>query len=310
MNKIFKALVLLAGVASLASCVKYAEYKWAPYASLYLKSATIEENENGTEFALPVRVYNNNGDCAVTYTIEEVSAKNGENFIPLDNSGVLNFTKDIDSLAIKVKIIGKPGVYTGNQVFRIKLASATNNVTLGTLNTCSVTIKDLDHPLSAMFGDWSAKGVTVNSNGAMTYQSWSVSVSAVEGDPTKIAVDHITPFSVAYGSYVKDMPVVGTVSADKKTITFECPQTTTGDASAFGYATETFVLYGHDGDVYKTDPYDVVFTLDEASGAYITTNGYGFSTPSDLAAYPDLFYYYAVVYSGLYAAYPTVFQKL
>ena len=105
------------------------------------------------------------------------------------------------------------------------------------------------------------------------------------------------------------MPVIGTVSADKKTITFDCPQTTTGDASAFGYTTETFVLYGHDGSVYKTDPFQIVFTLDEASGAYTTTDAYGFSTPTDLAGYPDMFYYYAVVFSNAYEAYPTVLKK-
>lgn len=310
MKNIFKALVLLAGVASLASCVKYADYNWTPFASLYLRSATIEESAEGTVFSLPVRVYNTNGaECTVTYTIEEGSAKSGVNFTPLDNSGVLNFSGATDSLAIKVNVIGQPGEYTGNQTFKIKLASATNNVTIGTLNTCTVTIKDLDHPLSAMFGEWSAQGVTVNSSGGLTYQGWTANFSAVEGDPTKIAVDHISPFSVALASYVKDMPVVGTVSEDKKTISFEFPQTTTGDASAFGYTTETFTFYGHDGEVYTTAPGQVVFTLDEASGAYVTTEGYGFSTPSDLADYPDLFYYYAVVYSGLYANYPTVFAK-
>lgn len=305
MKNIVKAFAVLAAAASLVACNKYADYNWVPYVSLDLRSVTIEESDPATTWTLPVHLYNHPGACTVTYTVEGVNATAGVDFVVNDATGVLNFTGN-DTQNITVSITGQPGVYTGNLQFRIKLASASDDVTLGSISTCTVTIKDLDHPLSAMFGEYTMCGVTYSDG--WIYPSWTATISPVEGSTTKIAFENITPFSVAYGSYTGPMVVIGTVSADKKTITFATLQQT-GDASAFGY--DTFTFYGHGGadGEYSTDAGVVTFTLDEASGRWTTTDSFGFSHPDDLVDYPDLFYDYCVLFSDFNPNYPTYFVK-
>ena len=305
MKNIVKAIAVLAGVASLAACNKYADYNWTPFVSMDIRSATIEESDPATNWTLPVHLYNYASACTVTYTVEAVSATAGVDYTVADASGVLNFTGN-DTQNITIAITGQPGTYTGNLMFRVKLASATNDVTLGAISTCNVTIKDLDHPLSALFGEYDFSGITYASG--WSYPTWTMTMGAVDGDPTKVVIDNITPFSVAYASYVGDMSVIGTVSADKKKITVAALQTA-GDASAFGYDTFTFYKHGGASGEYITDPAVVTFTYDEETGAWITSDSYGFSHPDDLVDYPDLFYSYCVIFSDFNPKYPTYFKK-
>ncbi len=305
MKNIVKAFAVLAGVAVLASCNKYAEYNWTPFVSLDARSATVEESDPATAWTLPVHLYNHDGACTVTYTVEAVSAKESVDYTLADASGVLTFPAGTDTQDIVINISGQPGVYTGNVKFSITLKSASDDVQIGNTNTCSVTIKDLDHPLTDMFGAYKISAVTLDEDEELSYLSWTMNISPVEGDATKIQVDHLTPFSLAYASYVKEMPVVGTVSADKKTITFAYPQETTGDLSAFGL-TGHFYFYGFDGDVHIVDDGVVTFTLGE-DGAWTTTDAYGFSEPG--SASEGVFYYYSVVFSDMNPKFPTRFVK-
>ena len=313
MKNIVKVLAVLAVAAGFASCNQYEQYKTAPYASVDVRAVEIEESAAGTLYNLPVHIYNKTGACTLTYAIKEISAKNGVEFIPSSTSGVLEFPAGTDSLAIGVTVKGQPGTYTGNLQFSIDLVSATEGVTIGALNSCVFTVKDLDHPLSAMFGTYTMAGITINSNGNLSYPSWGFTMSAVDGDPTKVLITDITAFSIAYGAYMDgSLGVVGTVSEDHSTITIETPQEVEGTAGSWG-SSENFVFYAHEGFAggignYITDPAQVVFTLGE-DGAYYTTDSFGFSIPSDLADYPDMFYYYAIVMSNYNANYPTYFVK-
>ena len=306
MKNIFKAIAVLAGVAGLAACTKYAEYETAPFASLDFRSATVEESKTAATFTLPVHVYNNDGACSVTYTVDAGTAKEGVDYSLVDASGVLNFAEGTDTQNITISVTGQPGVYTGNVKFTISLKSASNDVQIGAIKTCTVTVKDLDHPLSAMFGAYKISGVTFDEDEEMSYLSWTMNISPVEGDPTKISVDHLTPFSVAYASYVKDMPVIGTVSNDKKTITFAYPQETTADLSAFSLSGPLCFL-GHDGSNHIVEEGVVTFTQGE-DGAWTTEDGYGFCDMDHAAVY-DLFYYYSAVFSTFNSKLPTRFVK-
>lgn len=304
-NKI-KSFALLAAVAGLVACEEVGVYETAPFVSMDVRTAVVEESNPATVWSLPVHLYNYGSATTVTYTVEAVTATAGVDYTVADGSGVLNFTGN-DTQNISVSVTGQPGVYTGNLTFQIKLASATNDVQLGAVSTCTVTIKDKDHPLVAMFGEYTMCGVTYSDQ--FLYPEWTMTISPVEGSLTMIQIDHITPFSLAYEAYVGPMPVVGTVSADMKKITFATPQQT-GDASAFDLE-GPFSFYSHGGfnGAYITDPAVVTFTLDEATGRWTTTDSFGFSHPDDVVDYPVLFYDYAVIFSDASPSLPTYFKK-
>lgn len=312
MNKnIVKIIAVAAGAVSILACNKVSTYTPAPYAVIDSRSIEVEESEAGKLIQIPVYVYNRDGECSVTYTFEEGSAKNGKHFTPANTSGVLNFPAGTDTLAIEVKVIGEPGTYTGNQDFTVKLKDATNEVAIAPLNACKVVIKDLDHPLSALFGTYTISGLTITDaeKGSLGYPKWDLTLSAVEGEPDKILADNLTPFAAAYGSYLDDLSVVGTVSKDMKTIVFSTPQTSKSTATPWGL-NENFVFYAHEGTSggYIAEPAKVTFTYDEASKAWTTNDCYGFSTPSDIKEY-TVFTNYTVVFSTFNANYPTVFVK-
>ena len=121
MKNIFKAIAVLAGVAGLAACTKYAEYETAPFASLDFRSATVEESKTAATFTLPVHVYNYDGACSVTYTVDAGTAKEGVDYSLVDASGVLNFAEGTDTQNITISVTGQPGVYTGNLKFTVTL---------------------------------------------------------------------------------------------------------------------------------------------------------------------------------------------
>lgn len=159
MKNIVKAFAVLAGVAALSACNKYAEYNWTPFVSLDVRSATISESDPATAWTLPVHIYNHDGACTVTYTVEAISAKEGVDYTLADASGVLSFPAGTDTQNIVVNISGQPGVYTGNVKFAVKLQSASDDVTLGVTNTCTVTVvdKDIKVDWAYIVGVWKAQ---------------------------------------------------------------------------------------------------------------------------------------------------------
>lgn len=293
----------------MASCSKVSEYNRVPFVTLNTASATIEESDPATTWFLPVTVNNHAKPCTVTYTVEPVTATANLDYTVVDASGVLEFTGN-ESKNIAISISGQVGKYTGNVAFRVKLVSATDGVELGSISTCNVTIKDLDHPLSALFGEYTMQGVTYDSDkGSYVYPSWTLTISPVEGSTTKVTIKDLTPFCIYYSNYIGTQNLIGTVSADKKTISIASLQKT-GDASAFGYSGDpfTFYLHGGAGGQYITDAGSVTFKQD-AAGRWVTTDSYGVSHPDDIPDYPAMFYEYTVVYSNLSASYPTYFVK-
>ena len=293
----------------MASCNKVSEYNRVPFVTLNTASATVNEADPATTWFLPVIVNNHPKACTVTYTVEAISAKAGVDYTVLDAAGVLEFVGN-ESKNIAISVSGQVGTYTGDLKFRVKLVSATDGVELGDISTCTVTVKDLDHPLSALFGEYTMRGVTYDSDqGSYVYPSWTLTISPVEGSTTKVQLKELVPFGIYYKTYIGDLYLTGTVSADKKTITVASLQKT-GNATAFGYDGDqfTFYLHGGAGGEYITDPGKVTFTLDN-SGRWVTADSFGVSHPDDLPDYPSMFYEYTVVYSNLSASYPTYFVK-
>ena len=308
MKNIVKAFAVLAGVAALAACNKYADYKWTPFVSLDVRSATVEESDPATTWTLPVHLYNHSGACTVAYTVEAVSATPGVDYTVTDGSGVLTFNGE-GTQNITVSISGQPGIYTGNLQFRVKLASATDDVTLGSISTCTVTIKDLDHPLSSMFGDYEF-GSVFNTSSGYGYNTWEMTITPVEGYSDRIWIDKITIFQSSnyYGSYIPDGAVYAIVSDDMSTITIPVPQKMGSTAAAAFSVDENFVLYKYDGSNVNADfitSDDVItFTLQD-DGSYRTFDSYGLATESYVA--DGWFWYYMNCFGSFNANYPTYF---
>lgn len=150
MKNIFRFLAVVSVFAGLVSCVKYADYKTDSFVSLDVSSAKIPEPEEGsTSYSLPVHVYNFDGSCSVSYEVVDISAKQGEDYTVVGGTGVLNFSQGVDTQILEFSIIGRPGMYTGDLKFQVVLKGATENVNLGGLSKCTVTIVDGD-----FHGDW------------------------------------------------------------------------------------------------------------------------------------------------------------
>lgn len=273
------------------SCREISEYQTTAFANLYRTTVSVDENV-GT-VTLPVKLSSIKGDknTAVTFKVNEGTAKEGVNFTVEPAGKVLNFN-GTDSLAITIKVIDQPGVFTGSLAFSIELESATNDYQIGGTNATSFTIKDNDHPLANIFGSYTASCYDVKAGGA----KYTVTLSAVEGDVSAVWVDYIVPMLYVYSSYGKGY-VKGIVSEDKNTITFENGQALNGmGGSAFNLDSGVFALYScsYPGGYNVTDD-DVVFKRTDDAGVvfkcqtgiaicddYVWPNFYGYILgPSD-----------------------------
>jgi hypothetical protein len=262
MKSIYKVLAFTAMAAALAtSCREVSEYQTTAFANLYRTTVTVDESV-GT-VTLPVKLSSIKGDnnTAVTFKVNEGTAKEGVNFTVEPAGKVLNFS-DTDSLDITIKIIDQPGVYTGSLAFSIELESATNDYVIGGTNEANFTIKDNDHPLANILGTYSA---TAYGQGAGDV-AWTLELSADDNDVTVVWCNYIVPFLANYSSFGKGY-VKGVVNADKNKITFAGGQALDKkDGSAFNVGYGTFELYpcSYPGG-YSIDDGDVVF--DKVDGA-------------------------------------------
>lgn len=296
-------------VAALASCNRELTFQHHSFISIYCGNKTFAEDAGN--ITVPVSIYNNKNGATITVKCTDRTAVSGTNYQLVEPaSGVLNAAPGDTVKNIVIKLIDRPGIFDGNLAFNVSIDSKSDDVELGPHDNVTITIKDNDHPLVDFFGDYTMKGVCANSNGGLVYASWDVEVGPDDEDVTHLVFSNVTYFSaVAYHSYSGDCPVYGIVSDDRKTITFPFPQTS-GSLKEFGIDDKAYT-FGHTGfgGVYVTDDVEVVFTLDEASGMWITADSFGISHPSDLADYPDLFLPYSVNYSNFNSNYPTYFQK-
>lgn len=262
MKSIYRILAFTAVVAAFASCREVAEFQTTPFVNLY--RTTVSVNEDVGTVILPVKLGTLKGDknTSVTFKVVEGTAKEGVNFTVEPAGKVLSFN-GTDSLAITIKVVDQPGVFTGSLDFQIELESATNDYQIGGTNVASFTIKDNDHPLANILGTYTA---TAYGQGAGNV-TWTLNLSADENDVTVVWCDFIVPMLSAYKSYGNGY-VKGVVSEDKNTITFAAEQELDakgGNAFNVGYG--TFALYpcSYPGG-YSLDDGDVVFNKVEGSG--------------------------------------------
>lgn len=310
--KLFKILFASALALTLASCNSHKlEVTSFNFVTFNSRSANITEDVGS--FSIPVSVFPGKVDkeFRVSVKVNAASTAVAEENYTIEND-VLTFSPSDEETTknIVVNIVNKEGIFTGNLSLVLELASVSvDDVVISGSTSCTITIKDNDHPLTTLFGDYTMAGIS-NSSTSYIYPNWSMSISAYDGDVTRIWIDKCTYFHSAYADYI-DGPVYGIVSNDMKTITIPTPQTLPSTAAAFAEIDEPWTLYKYDGSnlnaAFIETEDTIVFTLDEESGAYVTTDSYGLAMPGNVGE--GWFWYYMNVFGGFNTNYPAYFKK-
>ena len=200
-NIIAAAMVLVLS----ASCSRKLEFQHETFATFDAVSFMVDETAGTT--TIPVSIYNPTG-APVSIAVSGVdgSAVNGVDYeIVSPASGILNFSGEETTQNIEVSITGFVGEFTNNKVFTIQISSATEGVSVGNYNEAKVTIKDLDHPLSAILGQYTAAG-TENWDGAIT---WPVVIDKDDNDVTAVQITNFLNLGETLaGSVSDDMTVI------------------------------------------------------------------------------------------------------
>lgn len=293
MKNIAKIIAAGSVLFALAACSHVAKYTTYDFVAIAATSYTVSEST--ATLVIPVCAYPENGETntTVTFDVKNGSAVAGTDFTFTPANGVLTFSGE-KAQSITVNIIGHPGQFTGDLKFTVELKDASNDYEMNSYTKATVTIKDEDHPLVDMFGEYTMGGVTLDTGGYIN-ETWDMTMSVYEGDVTRVWLDVTAPIFSAkyYGEYFKNLPAVyAVVSSDKDTITIPYPQETAADPNDLfsGVPDNNFYFYGWDDDAgaFIAEKGNIVFTKQE-DGSYATEDFFGFSTPSETGG---LFYYW------------------
>lgn len=276
MKKIFNYLTIVAVAAFAASCnTNYDPIFDDADAFVAFDKSAMSCQETAKEISVPVTLASVAGIATtISYEAVDGSAKAGVNYDLADGTGTLTFSKEGRTQYIKVKIYDpevtyteagerEGGIYTGDLKFTLKFKS-TGDVNSSADNSCTITIQDLDHPLSAILGDWTFEA---DCRGSMA--SWPCEFRKDPDD------DHMVWFyDLVYLSRSAwdgwDISYYGNVTMDEK----NRPAVITiplGQESEYTYSNGNHVtLYSVDADfnyIYDTGNVSATIVYDDADHA-------------------------------------------
>lgn len=305
MKRIYGIALAVAALFSLAACSNKIEYKWVPYVSLGTFGGDVTEEAGSIQ--VPVLLCN--ADAAdVSFSVapasaygvgsEATDAVEGVNYSiasPVD--GVVKLTKDNPEASITINITDIDG-YTGNLSLVLEIESKTEGVQNGANTRILITIKDTDHPLGEMFGKWGMYYTSIDwvsdTDFDLYYDTIPFTMSAFDGDPTKVWISTIIPAGEWYKSYLGNCQVYAEVSEDMSTIKIPVPQAMAKAniggmfSSLSGQALKIYSWPGfwteEAGPI--VEPGYITFTLAD-DGAYYTEDSWGASTDEVI---PDWIY--------------------
>lgn len=242
--------------------------------------SSISVDENAGTVNIPITLVSLNGiESTATIETADGTAISGTDF-SLSSSSV-SFSKGSAQQNVVVNINDLAGEFTGDKSFTVKITSG-GNVNVGSNNTCTVTIKDLDHPLSPILGAWSGNAGDYFANGGSTPVTLELEKDA--SDVTKVWIKGWSPYIISMGGNPK---YYGIVSEDLTTIEIPAGQ---GSGMSMGYG--DLCITGFAGD--DPDASDmlnsgemIVLTIDLANNTMTTTQAFGIM---DDSYYWDLFY--------------------
>lgn len=239
--------------------------------------AAVSVKEEGETVVIPVTLASLKGVATtISYEAVDGTAKNGVDFTLADETGTLTFSAEARTQYITVNIIERDGVFTGDLKFSLKFKS-TGDVVAGAENSCTITILDHDHPLSAILGKYSASAESYY-NGPST---WDLEIMKDEKDVTMVWFAGIIPYfatSFAYPS--ADTRFYGIADLEAGTISIPIGQT-----CAYKYSgTYDIYLYGVDfPSVVESG--NIVLKVNTTDGVVITSEDLGIYIVDDSGAW-------------------------
>ena len=236
----------------------------------------VSVNEDAGTVTLPITIASLDArKTTVSYELVDGTAKQGQNFEGADESAVLAFDGTSRTGNIVIKIKNDAGHYTGDLTFSVKLITAAG-LELGANSECTITIADLDHPLGAILGTYTASAEDYFAGATAT---WTVTLMKDPNDTKVVWVDGFTSnFSGTYPG--KDWRIYGNVSDDLKTITFPC-----GQSFADKVGTNTAILWLFGGGSSVSQSGNIVFEATETGFASENGCGIGYTTDSGVSLY-------------------------
>ena len=216
--KVFAAAALL----SIAACTPKADYVTYDFVNV---PATAVTNED-VVLEIPVQTVAQSGvgseGAEVQFKVIEVKGANGVDYTVEPANGIVSTTMDTPG-KIVVKPTNKVGEYTGDYKLAIELTGVSGDFSIGGSYQTSITIKDIDHPLSEILGTYAVQHVYFY-DGSLYYGRFDMELKPVDGNINQVACTGINMFAADYNNAAGDFDVIGDVSEDMKTITFVCPQ--------------------------------------------------------------------------------------
>lgn len=265
---------LLAGAVALASCDKNEPNVFDDkdaFVAFDAVSVTYAEDysKDGATFKIPVTLASVKGlEETVKFEVsspEEKGAVEGVNYELLSTTGVLSFNAENRTQYIEFKT-KTDGEYTGDLKFIVKLLPS-ETLPVGSESECTVTISDIDHPLTFILGDFTATGTDYWDGPA----TWTITIHKDAEDDHKVWFDNlynntgwIDPRTRFYG-----------VVNDEKTV-INIPF---GQESEYKYSNGMpLILMGLDADLYghDTGSMDVAITVDGANVSLDFGDEFGF----------------------------------
>ena len=252
---------LLAGAFALVSCDKNEPTVFDDkdaFVAFDAVSVTYAEDysNDGATFRIPVTLASVKGlEETVKFEIvtpDEKAAVAGVNYELVTTTGVLSFNAENRTQYIEFKT-KTDGEYTGDLKFSVKLLPS-ETLPVGSESECTVTISDIDHPLTFMLGAYTATGVNYW-NGPTT---WTMTFYKDAEDDHKVWIDNL--FEKASWA-AEDTRYYGIVSDDNTTLNIPFGQT-----SEYKYSNgKPITLLGFDGsNGYDTGSVDVKIIIDGA----------------------------------------------
>ncbi|MGE0079568.1 MAG: Calx-beta domain-containing protein [Bacteroidales bacterium] len=165
---------------------------------------TVSVSEDAATVSIPVTLASIKGSStSITYSLVDGTAKLNDNYTLADPTATLTFDAENRTQYVVVNIVNDAGVYTGDLKFSVKL-NGSSDINVGAEGTCTVTINDLDHPLAAILGTWTATG-TSYFNGT---ESWDMEFVKDADDVSIVWIDNFVKggsSELVYGNVNDDM---------------------------------------------------------------------------------------------------------
>lgn len=267
---------LLAGAVALASCDKNEPNVFDDkdaFVAFDAVSVTYAEDysKDGATFKIPVTLASVKGlEETVKFEVsspEEKGAVEGVNYELLSTTGVLSFNAENRTQYIEFKT-KTDGEYTGDLKFIVKLLPS-ETLPVGSESECTVTISDIDHPLTFILGDFTASGTDYWDGPA----TWTITIHKDAVDDHKVWFDNL--FNNP-GWIDPRCRFYGVVNDEKTIITIPF-----GQEAEYKYSNGMpLILLGLDNDLYgyDTGSVDVSISVDGANVSLDFGDEYGFWT--------------------------------